>query len=74
MKKKKQKSSFNRTELAKRIQEKTDIKSSLRSIAGEVGVSHSTVKRAMECRDLKIDNILLFCDWLETEITEFIQK
>jgi len=61
---------INKSILLKQVE--LNKKLSIRECAAQIGISHSTLFRAMSNQKLDIDNILLICDWSNKQITEFI--
>ena len=55
------------------IIEKMEYKDTYRKVAPVVGVSISTFSRAINGKELKINNVIKFCKWLNRPITDFIK-
>lgn len=64
---------FNYKLFSATITDQFKYKDSLRKIAPKIGISTSTLHRAIKCKTLEIDTILSICEWLGTDIQFFIE-
>ena len=64
---------FDFIQFSQAIKANLKYKDTCRSIAKEIGISLSTAHRAMNGKEIKINNVIRVCVWLNRPITDFIK-